>query len=466
MLRGATIVAGVVFVMALVGILSRPLGALAPVWPANAVLVGLLVRRPRLATPLAWLAAFVAYAAADLVTGSEPGLALLLAVANVVGVTVAYLSFRRLPAKHRRLEEPRSLAYLFLVSGAAALAASLVGSLAGPVYLAAPWHRMVRLWFVAEFVNYTVLLSVVLTAPTVRPGAWRERRASEAPGMARWYPLLAVVAATVLGMLLDGYGAIAVPVPALLWCAIRYRFFPTALVTAGYSMAMLTLLSQRASEGGTSIASLALGLLAVVGAPLTLNLVQRQNAELMQRLSRAVNHDALTGVLSRRALGQRFQEALARCRAEGASAAALVLDLDRFKTVNDRYGHAVGDEVLVRFARAVSEPLRSEDLLGRLGGEEFVALLPGLEHEEAVAVAERIRGTVERLRMPIDGHEVACTVSIGVATATADGLPEDWRELVQAADQAMYEAKESGRNRVASVALRPAAPSPSELDTV
>src|SRR5690606_39249553 len=252
------------------------------------------------------------------------------------------------------------------------------------------------------------------------------RRASEAPGMARWYPRLAVVAATVLGMLLDGYGAIAVPVPALLWCAIRYRFFPTALVTAGYSMAMLTLLSSRASEGGTRLASLALGLLAVVGAPLTLNLAQRQNAELMQRLSRAVNHDALTGVLSRRALGQRFQEALARCRAEGASAAALVLDLDRFKTVNDRYGHAVGDEVLVRFARAVSEPLR----------------------------------------MPIDGHEVACTVSIGVATATADGLPEDWRELVQAADQAMYEAKESGRNRVASVALRPAAPSPSELDTV
>src|SRR5690606_42091593 len=119
-----------------------------------------------------------------------------------------------------------------------------------------------------------------------------------------------------------------------------------------------------ASAGGTSMARRALGRRAVLGARLTLNLVQRQKAELMRRLSRAVNHDALTGVLSRRALGQRFQEALARCRAEGASAAALLLDQDRVKTVNDRYGHAVGDEVLVRVARAGSEPLRSQDPLG------------------------------------------------------------------------------------------------------
>ena len=144
---------------------------------------------------------------------------------------------------------------------------------------------------------------------------------------------------------------------------------------------------------------------------------------------------------------------------------ALVFDLDHFKSINDRFGHAVGDETLRLFARTLALTLRSSDVIGRLGGEEFAALLPN-DLTSAAAAGERVRAAIEVVGAEVDGHRVEATVSIGAAAVLE--LPCDLEALLARADAALYRAKANGRNRLesdvepaaASTAGGPAAPAP------
>ena len=152
--------------------------------------------------------------------------------------------------------------------------------------------------------------------------------------------------------------------------------------------------------------------------------------------------DALTGLLSRRALDEHLRRAVAL---PDAPMSLLLIDVDRFKAVNDRYGHPVGDRVLETLARVLSADLRRDDQLARYGGEEFAILLPETPYDEALAIAERLRAIVEAHRLPGPGPE-RITLSIGVAARRPrrDHV-DDW---LKAADNALLSAKQSGRNRV------------------
>lgn len=155
--------------------------------------------------------------------------------------------------------------------------------------------------------------------------------------------------------------------------------------------------------------------------------------------------DWLTGVLNRAGIEHRLDWAILNARREQAPLSLLFLDLDDFKRVNDRHGHAVGDNCLRAVVRAVSEELHYGDHLGRLGGEEFVLGLPGADRSHSLAMAERLRHKVETTCREVDGAEVAVTVSIGVAECNDS---DTVATLIQRADTAMYVAKHGGRNRV------------------
>ena len=155
--------------------------------------------------------------------------------------------------------------------------------------------------------------------------------------------------------------------------------------------------------------------------------------------------DWLTGVLNRAGIEHRLDWAILNARREQAPLSLLFLDLDDFKRVNDRHGHAVGDNCLRAVVRAVSEELHYGDHLGRLGGEEFVLGLPGADRSHALAMAERLRHKVETTCREVDGAEVAVTVSIGVAECNDS---DTVATLIKRADTAMYVAKHGGRNRV------------------
>lgn len=155
-------------------------------------------------------------------------------------------------------------------------------------------------------------------------------------------------------------------------------------------------------------------------------------------------HDTLTGVLTRRTLLDICGKELERCRRHGRTMSLLIMDLDNFKVINDTYGHQMGDRVLVDFVARISPLLRRPDGLGRYGGEEFVVMLPETSLEEALAVAERIRSTVES---PVSGLPPV-TVSIGVTCNRPDDAQVD--VLLARADKALYKAKAMGRNCVAT----------------
>lgn len=167
----------------------------------------------------------------------------------------------------------------------------------------------------------------------------------------------------------------------------------------------------------------------------------------MERQLRGMAYtDALTGVDNRRAFFERAQSLLAHTRAVGEPFGLLLLDLDRFKSINDRYGHPGGDAMLVEFARVARALLRDADAFARVGGEEFAALLPGASVQQAWEVAERLREFVAAHPFALPGGEVArLTVSIGVAAADTATASVD--ALVLEADRAVYRAKSGGRNR-------------------
>ncbi len=173
----------------------------------------------------------------------------------------------------------------------------------------------------------------------------------------------------------------------------------------------------------------------------------KERGELRHKTAALV--DPLTGLANRRAFLADAEEFMTRNGTRDEPVTVMLADLDRFKAINDRFGHAVGDRVLEVFADTVTRTSRAVDLSGRLGGEEFAFLMPGTSVAEAMRVAERIRIRFAEAARTVDGHAVASTVSMGVAATSAPTA--QITELMAAADRALYRAKAEGRNRVAVV---------------
>ncbi len=184
-------------------------------------------------------------------------------------------------------------------------------------------------------------------------------------------------------------------------------------------------------------------LLYVVGTAFVV--VVMANERITMQYKTAAMTDPLTGLFNRRAFFAAANAMIVTQMRKKRSVSVLAFDLDHFKSVNDRFGHSVGDETLRAFAATASASMRASDVIGRLGGEEFVAILPGTL-EEAMGVAERVRAAYEVAGLEIAGTKVGSTVSIGVAEA---GPPlAEFGELLGRADAALYRAKHGGRNRV------------------
>ena len=159
----------------------------------------------------------------------------------------------------------------------------------------------------------------------------------------------------------------------------------------------------------------------------------------------AARVDPLTGTANRAAFFESATRLYQRCREQQAPCSLIMFDLDRFKLINDTFGHQVGDRILRDFADTVRLSLRPNDLFGRYGGEEFLVVLPGASIETAYVIAERVRSVFASGNAAIEGKSIPATVSAGV-TSTHTDIPLG--AMIEAADQAMYSAKRAGRNRV------------------
>ncbi|MDF5758761.1 GGDEF domain-containing protein [Spongiactinospora sp. TRM90649] len=170
-----------------------------------------------------------------------------------------------------------------------------------------------------------------------------------------------------------------------------------------------------------------------------------QRSLLHAQLQAAARTDPKTGLLNAAAWQREADTEIVRARRTGDTLGLLIIDIDHFKRVNDRFGHLVGDQVLIEVAKALRGQLREYDVVGRFGGEEFVVLLPGADLAEAHRVAERLRTRIGRMAVPTDHEVITVTVSVGLAISTVHG--DDLLDLLAAADLALYRAKELGRDR-------------------
>ncbi len=173
---------------------------------------------------------------------------------------------------------------------------------------------------------------------------------------------------------------------------------------------------------------------------------RKENEAKLQELARM---DSLTKLYNRRYFIEIGLAELSRCKRHQREISLIMIDADKFKTINDTYGHFTGDKVLCSLARTCEETFRQEDIIGRIGGEEFAVLLPETSLEGAASVAERLRERIANKKIETDEGPIRMTISVGVTSGSCADFSEDpIRELMIEADKALYRAKENGRNRV------------------
>jgi diguanylate cyclase (GGDEF)-like protein len=247
---------------------------------------------------------------------------------------------------------------------------------------------------------------------------------------------------------------------AILAVVVTYIVVNRGLVVSGVSVASGSFAPKNFGLGWeeeiVEVATVSLGGVAAVllsGYPWLMVLILApmfalQRAALVKEFRQAAMTDAKTGLLNAVAWQALAQRELLRAKRDKTDAGLLIVDLDFFKSVNDSYGHLAGDTVLKSVAECLRTELRDYDAIGRFGGEEFVALLPGASEFESLRVADRVRAAVSRIRLPeiADGAPMArLTSSIGIACYPEHG--DELEELLRAADSAMYAAKRTGRDR-------------------
>lgn len=177
---------------------------------------------------------------------------------------------------------------------------------------------------------------------------------------------------------------------------------------------------------------------------------------LNEDLTRLATIDPLTGVFNRRTMTELANKEIAASKRHGRALSLLILDIDHFKRINDQFGHEVGDLALCRFVGLVREVMRETDTLARIGGEEFVLILPDTNASAAYTMAERIRKRLDETDFPVSGWPVSLRASIGVGTLGPQ--INHLESLLRATDHAMYDAKRGGRNRVVAATSQHVAP--------
>jgi GGDEF domain-containing protein len=398
-------VAALVFAAAVFGGLTRSAGFLSSLWPANALLIALMVRKPDLSGPAGWLGAVVGYMTADLAMGGGLLLTTWLTSANMANAMLCVALFQRIDIEDRQLRRPAAIIRLLAICICGAVVATAVGLGALVEFFGADPINATGSYFASELGNGLIVLPMALSAPSIGafPCWYRRAEDSWGPRNARAaVPALVLFAALLLGEIIEGPARVVLFVPAIIWCALSYKLFTTACLMFVVGLWHLILLAPDVHSGQNaffhSIISvrLAFGFLAL--GPMSIALTRSAQNDLVESLKKAASQDVMTGALSRSAFLEKAGQVLAR--------------------------------------KATERPL------------EFAVLLPEIAPANAMIVAERIRLACEKIVVTSDAGEIVrVSVSVGVACAAA--TQRDVGDLLKAADQALYAAKRTGRNRVA-----------------
>ena len=449
-LRGALGISAAVFVASLVGLSSRHAFSVS-FWPANAILVGLLLRDRSLHNAPAWLGALLGYMAADLVFGRTLSLAAFFAATNVVGAFTATILLRRLDSRDLALRRVHSVIRILACLIPACFAAAICGALLVRVQFHGSMSQALMTWPASELVNYLIMLPAMLTV------GWKDiaRRISQSNSInsiGKLGPAVFLIVSCAAATIFDGPGSIIFPLPGLLLCALVYSLPVTALLSMFVGTAFLMMLGLGVIDMGQNMAipymvvSVRIAVAFLVMVPLTISSAMAVRDDLLGELRKAADHDGLTGLLNRRAFEQRLDTQLAVPLRQGSSLLILWIDIDFFKSINDRHGHPAGDAVLQAFAATARSCCRANDFVGRLGGEEFALVAQVSSADDAQEIANRLREAFAAQTLIWEGAAIRATVSIGACYLNC--VHQDMATLIRDLDTALYDAKRNGRNRI------------------
>lgn len=416
-------------------------------WVADALMLGLIVRFPVMAQPQGWALAACGYLLGSYVGEVWLPKVFLLTFANMVGVAAGWLYLRSRASYVVDMRTPTGVLHLLVGVGIACVVGAVLGGCMMQYLMQRSWQRTAVMWFGAEAMHMMLVVPLLLNAPPPR----ELRHLFGDDGALSLLPLATLVALIGVAFYIGGPGAQLLVLPGLILCALSYKVFAVSLlcflIGAWHVLVLVWAGFDFSYQNAAAAMSMRLGLAMLSVTMLTAACARAQWRESLQQLEHLSTHDHLTGMLNRAAFVERAQRALARLAHDSRPVAMLMLDLDWFKQVNDTYGHLAGDEVLKAVSEAVVQTLRPNELLGRIGGEEFALLLQGVDGQEACATAERLCKAVRALALEQhDGQMLRPTISIGVVALGRTPGNYGLGQLLKLADMALYATKDNGRD--------------------
>jgi len=428
---------------------SRFSGGVAMIWISTAILAGRLLVIRRMRWPATLAGCFVASVLATGLAGLGWLAALPLGLVNIAEALAAAVILRRLFATCWPDEPFELVAGYYLATGVMVPALSaIVAGLVTSIIAGLPFEANLYRWFVGHAVGLVTVL------PFAAYVAWAVRNGQRLIPRGKGLPS-ALIAGT---MILLTFGVFSQPFRGLMVLPLVFTMFTAMWAEAVMALLLPVILALVGGvltihglgplmgldvEAGDRIQAFQLFVAVTMLCTLPIVVEQERRRRQIAELSRAAMTDPLTGLANRRA----FFDFLEKIAEQHRPACLAILDIDHFKQINDRYGHAVGDQVLREFASVATRSLRSNDLIARIGGEEFAVLLLDATIEEAQRIGERLGACIAEVAFQTTGGAVPVTVSTGVAALTSD-----CDAAFDAADRALYRAKTSGRARLAVAA--------------
>jgi diguanylate cyclase (GGDEF)-like protein len=439
------LVAAVYFLAAKLGLrLAYLHPSASPVWPPTGIALGaLLVLGPR-TWPAIWTGAFLA----NLTTAGSLATSVGIATGNTAEALLGTLLVNRFAGGRAAMERPWNIfKFAVLAAGLSTMMSATIGvlslSLGGFVQPGAQGVVWLT-WWLGDLVGDLMAAPLVLLWSADRRLGWTAAQTAEAALI-----LLVVVGTGVLmfGGLIPPYPLTFLCLPVLLWPAFRLgpREAATSATILGAIAVDGTLRGYGTFTHGSPNESLLLlqsfmGVCSLTAIAVAAVVAERKRLE--ARLLHLADYDSLTEVLSRRRFKEELAHQLAKSLRYDSPAALLFVDLDDFKSINDRLGHAAGDRVLASVARLLRGRLRESDVMGRMGGDEFAVLLPRADGRQATAVAELLVKEIGAHATVVDERRIVTAGSIGIAMIPDHGTSVD--ELLAHADAAMFAAKAAG----------------------